>query len=402
MKRNYLLFILCGAFLLRFGLSSHPGYEFDSILYQSWAESAVELGVAASYSEQVSGYLNPDYPPASMLLFAGFGHIYKALYGEFDLKSTRLVMFMKLPGILADVLICALLYIILSRWKSIREGHLGALAYALNPAALYDTAIWGQTDSIFSLLLLAAIFVWTQKHRDIAAVLLALSILVKFQAIVLFPLFAFLLIREPRALLRFTIIGILTVLTVLIPFLQDNAITKILEVYTGSVGRYAHLSTGAYNFWWSLLGDNAWHVLSTDSPFGLMSYSKWGFLLFGAMYAAILWTFEKALWEGKNIIAFYYCSALLAAAFFLFLPQMHERYLFPFVVLGMPIIFISRTTMYLYWAMVVAFTMNLMGILPYSFIDKGLYRVFDTLDVVVAVSMVWLFGILVFVAKKYV
>ena len=95
-----------------------------------------------------------------------------------------------------------------------------------------------------------------------------------------------------------------------------------------------------------------------------------------------------------------YCSALLSAAFFLFLTQMHERYLFPFVVFGVPLCFISKKVAAAYWGMVIAFTVNLMGIMPLTSIDKAAFREFDALDSFVAGTQMWMFIFLMIVAVE--
>lgn len=388
-------------FVLRFGLSWHSGYGFDIGVYQGWARSAVELGMAQSYIEQVGGNMLPDYPPLYIILLTGAGHVYKLFFHEFDLSSTAFRMYIKLPAIFTDLLICMVLYTVCRTWKkSTRIGLLAALAYAISPAAIFDSAIWGQTDAIYSFFLLGAVCAWAYEKRDLSAVLLALSILTKIQGIVLFPLFGFLLLRNPRQLLRFTIIGILTCVVVLIPFAIGNVLQNVFDVYFGAVGRYGNVTVGAYNFWWSILADKGWSIETTQSPFGYVSYGQWGIALFGLLYAGILWIFRKALFLKHNFEPLIYCSALLAAAFFLFLPEMHERYLFPFVVLGVPLIFLGRDIAFCYVTMIVGFTMNLMGVLPVTFIDKAFFREFDSLDVFIATTQVWLFIYLLIVAYK--
>lgn len=385
---------------MRIGLSWHPGYGFDIGVYQGWARSAVELGMAESYLTQVGGNMTPDYPPLSIMMLTGFGHVYKLLFHEFDLSSVTFRMYIKLPAMFTDVLICTLLYFLCKRWKnSTRIGLLAALAYALNPAAIYDSAIWGQTDCIYSFFLLAAVAAWSYEKKDLSAVMLACSILTKMQGIVLYPLFALLVLRtSPKELLRFCIVGITTVIVVMLPFAMGNVLESIADVYFGAVGRYGNVTVGAYNFWWSLLADRGWQIESSVSPFGYLRYSHIGFLVFGLVYALILWIFHKALVRSEKTDALFYCSALVTAAFFLFLPQMHERYLFPFVVLGTPLIFMGRNIAIAYWIMVIAFTMNLMGVSPLTFIDKALYREFDSLDVFVATTQVWMFIYLVITA----
>ena len=397
MRRVDALFIvLVVAFVVRFSVSWHPGYGFDIGVYQGWARSAVELGLAQSYEEQIGGNMLPDYPPFSITMLAGFGHVYKFMFGEFDLYSMSYKMFIKLPAIFSDVILCGLLFTIIRKWKGRKAGLAGAWIYALNHAAIYDSALWGQTDSIYTMLLVASLAAWIHQKRDLTAILLALSILTKFQSIVLFPLFAYIVISssDRREFLRFCVTGMITVLVVLIPFALGNVLQEIIDVYTGSVGAYSNVTIGAYNFWWSILADKGWRIQSTTSPFGFMTYTKWGITLFGLMYAFILWIFHKEIKKPGNVEALMYCSALLAAAFFLFLTQMHERYLFPFVALGVPICFISKRLAAAYWGIVIAFTINLMGVMPLTFIDKAAFREFDSLDVFVASTQMWMFTFL--------
>ncbi len=387
---------------MRFGLSWNPGYGFDIGVYQGWARSAVQLGLAQSYIEQVGGNMLPDYPPLSITMLAGFGHVYQFIFGVFDMDAMSYRMFIKLPAIFADVIICGLLYMVIKKWKGRKAGITGAWIYALNPAAIYDSALWGQTDSIYSMLLLAALTAWIYEKRDVTAIFLALSILTKLQSIALFPLFAFIIFTstDRRAFLRFCVVGILTTLVVLIPFAMGNVLEEVMNVYLGSIGAYSNVTIGAYNFWWSILADKGWRIQSSTSPFGLMSYTKWGITLFGMLYISILYIFRRHVQHPRNIEALMYCSALLSAAFFLFLTQMHERYLFPFVVFGVPLCFISKKVAAAYWGMVIAFTVNLMGIMPLTSIDKAAFREFDALDSFVAGTQMWMFIFLMIVAVE--
>src|SRR3989344_5256787 len=399
-RADLLLVILLLAFAVRFAVSWNEGYGFDIGVYQGWARSAVEYGVADSYTKQVGGNMLPDYPPLSITILSVFGHGYKMLFGEFDLSWIGYRMFIKLPAILADVLICALLYVVLHRLKGKKAGLLAALAYAVSPAAIYDSAIWGQTDSIYALFLMAAVAAWAWKHEEAAAVMLAFAMLTKLQAIVLFPLFLFLLLLNFRRILRFSVTGIVTTIIVLLPYAFGNVLENIANVYLGAVGRYSNVTVGAYNFWWAILADKGWRIESTEAPFGGISYGTTGIILFAVAYAFILYIFRKAIRKPGCMEALFYCASLLCIAFFLFLPQMHERYLFPFVVLGVPLIFISKQIAAAYWGIVIAFTINLMGVMPLSAIDKALYREFDTLDVFIASTQVWLFVFLVIAAYR--
>ena len=393
-RADKLLLILLLAFTVRFAISWHPGYGFDTGVYMGWAQSAVELGLAESYTKQVGNNMLPNYPPLSMLMLTVAGHTYKWFIArEFDVYATNLLIFIKLPGILADVMICLLLSLFIRQWKNEKSGLLAALIYALHPAAIFDTAVWGQTDSIYTFFMVAALGFWVMRHELHASAVLALSLLTKLQAIVLFPLFFFLTCRNLKLMLRFTIIGCLTTLLVLAPFLVSNAAQDVVNVYINLIGSYSNVAVGAYNFWWSLLADRAWQLQDTALLFGTISYKHAGLILFGTLYALILFVFRRPLFEDKDrdIGALFFCAALLCHAFFLFLTQMHERYMFPFVALGIPLVFMSKRLATYYFIASIAFWINLMGVLPFTFIDTALYQQFDILDGFVAATQVWMF-----------
>lgn len=396
-----LIFILILGFALRFSLSWHPGYGFDSGVYMGWTRSAVELGLANSYSEQIGHNMLPDYPPFSLEILYGAGHIYRwFIDDEFDVYALKFLKFIKTPAMLTDMFVCIALFFIVRRWKSRRHGITAAIIYALHPTAIFDSAIWGQTDVIYSFLMLCALGCWAAKKRDASAVFLALSILTKIQAIVLFPLFGFMVIRDLRQLLRFATVGIITVLVVLIPFMLENALEDVFRVYFNAVGAYANVAVGAYNFWWAMLADRAWQIKDTVTMFGPLNYHFAGLGLFGLSYLFILWIFRKALFKQSNTEALFVCASLLAAAFFMFLTQMHERYMFPYVVLGVPMIFINRRFAMIYWIATIAFWFNLMGVLPVTAIDKGIYAEFDSFDVFLASTQVWMYIFLLVEAYK--
>src|SRR3989338_3221725 len=86
-RADLLLVILLLEFAVRFAVSWNEGYGFDIGVYKGWARSAVEYGVAESYTKQVGGNMLPDYPPLSITILGAFGHAYRLLFGEFDLSS---------------------------------------------------------------------------------------------------------------------------------------------------------------------------------------------------------------------------------------------------------------------------------------------------------------------------
>lgn len=391
-KRDILMLILFAGFLVRMLVISHPGYGFDVGVYIGWAKSAVLLGLADSYTQQIDGNMLPNYPPFSLMLFNVIGDLYYHFVSpEMNPYAQSFHLLIKAPAIFFDLLTAALLYGIVKKWKSKKAGLIAAAAFTFNPAVIFNSTVWGQTDCIFTFFLVLSVACWVYDHPEYAAATLALAVLTKVQGIVLFPLFAFLLYKDLKGLLRFTLAGIGMTLIVLSPYIAGNALEPVMNVYLKAAGTYGNVSVGAYNLWWALLADRAWQITNTEMLFNVVSYKHAGILLCIGAYGFILAVFRDAIRKPGNPEAFFFCSALLAFAFFLFLPEMHERYLFPFVGLGIPLLFVNRVTARLYWITSIAFWFNMMGVLQFTKIDKALYSNFDTLDVFIASTTVLVF-----------
>jgi Gpi18-like mannosyltransferase len=74
---------------------------------------------------------------------------------------------------------------------------LGAMAvYALNPATIFDLAVWGQMDSIYTFFMVGSLYAAMRSKHELSAGLLGLAILTKPQSIVLLPVVAYLILRK--------------------------------------------------------------------------------------------------------------------------------------------------------------------------------------------------------------
>ena len=108
----------------------------------------------------------------------------------------------KIPPILCDIAIGYVLYRIVLAW---RNGHadaqrlalIAAAIYVFNPVTWYDSAIWGQTDSVGTLLLLLSVWALIRGNSEGASVLAVLAALVKPQfGVVALPLVGIVLLRR--------------------------------------------------------------------------------------------------------------------------------------------------------------------------------------------------------------
>lgn len=388
--------ILAGALVLRLILAPQPGLDFDVGTNQGWARSAVELGLARSYREQVGGTMLPNYPPFSLMIFGAVGHAYKTLISpNYDTTLPAYRVFIKLPGIIADLLIAIIITAVIGHWRGRAFGLLAAGVIAIHPAIFYESAFWGQTDSIFTLFLLGAFLSIASDRPLLGGALSTLAFLTKAQTVAFAPLLLALYLLRPRTILPGFIGSLIVAFFVLLPFSLGGALVDVWNVYVGSVGYNAILSSSAYNLWWGLFADAAWGKSDADLLFGLVTYRTAGFAIFGGIIATMIWSLRHRLMMResfhKRLAILSLAAGLSSAAFFLFMTEMHERYMFPFVILALPAAFLSARAAKLYALASFLFFLNLLGFLPWTPVERALHNEFPSLDVMFASMQICIF-----------
>ena len=104
----------------------------------------------------------------------------------------------KVPGILADAGVAWVLFLYARRfgdgwlgsWSGERLGVVAAVIYLFNPGTIFNSAVWGQVDSVGTLALLATLYWLASGWTEAAAFGAVLALLVKYQFGFLIPLVA--------------------------------------------------------------------------------------------------------------------------------------------------------------------------------------------------------------------
>ena len=394
--------VLALALAVRLPLAPHPGFEPDVAINKGWATSGARLGLARSYVEQVGDTMLPNYPPLGLAAFVAVGHVEERLPPA-DARGAwpSFQVLIKLPAIAFDLATAVLLALVVGRLASPRAGLAAALLHALHPAVLYDSAVWGQVDSIFTFFSLASLSALALGRGALAPPLLALAVLAKPQGLILGPLVVFALLRRPRELFLGSLLAVLVLAAGLAPFARDPAIrAAVLRVYTGSVDFYPTLTCSAFNLWWALYGEAARTKPDHELLLGLASYRTVGLALFLGAYAAVLASLRAALWPpaGPRAAAAAFApllaGGLVVCAFHLLATQMHERYLYAFVVLALPLAVVDRRGAWLYAGLSLGFLANLVWARPFGALDRALYGEFPELETLVSVALLALFTLL--------
>ena len=159
--------ILILALILRIVLVIISGYHPDILNHVDWGIRFLSLGPKKFYENIFWGVSWPNQPLATMLLFAfsavskniifGFIELLNQTFSFFPsfiipfIESNINVWMVKLPFIFADIGLAFLIYKIVNKFRP-SVAKLAALFFLFNPIVIYNSTIWGQTDSLINLL----------------------------------------------------------------------------------------------------------------------------------------------------------------------------------------------------------------------------------------------------------
>lgn len=338
-ERFALCGILVGAFLVRYLLSVVIyGHPTDISCFMAWSNALANGGLSQFYTSGMFA----DYPPGYMYVLWLTGSIAKWLGLSYG--SAGYVLLTKMPSILADLGAAYLVYKMAARpWagssgKAQGNGCLPLVLAALvafNPVMAFISGGWGQIDQVLTLLLLAVIFLFLQKKVILAGLVYGVAILVKPQALMAGPLFAvayFAYVKDTgwKGLLR-TVAAVASAVAALfvlsLPFRGGQEPLWFLDKLLGTATSYPYASIEAFNLF-ALLGGN-W--VNVDNTLFLFSYKTWGtiFICLSVVLSALLYLKGRKREPRALTLALAFCLASL----FMFGQYMHERYLFPALLL---------------------------------------------------------------------
>ncbi|HKU80553.1 MAG TPA: phospholipid carrier-dependent glycosyltransferase [Candidatus Tumulicola sp.] len=330
------------ALLVRLLLIGNEGFKTDVNTFEAWAIALAERGFANFYTS--AGFA--DYPPGYLYILAAVGYLWEGLFKHWDASGAAIRALVKLPAIVADLGIGVLVYALVRRFAATGIALGAAALYLFNPAVIYNSAVWGQVDSVAAGLALFALYALL-KSDDGAGdgingwivagwLLIAYSLLIKPQAAVLVPLMAAFVFVDParrRTRAISSAIGIIASLLLALLLTEPFHHSNPLEAFSWLIGRYEYgsnvypfNSVNAFNLW-AIRGAFWQPDTGPIYAFGGLSLGPqyvWGIVLVAAAVALVLWRYvqersARALLEG---------GAVATIAFFVLATRMHERYLF--------------------------------------------------------------------------
>jgi hypothetical protein len=325
-----------------------------------WGGHPGDLAVLARWSQALSGggwlrvyaLSDANYPPLGMGVAAAANAIFHFIQPAAPPLSPGWLVAVKLPAILADLLILGQVWALASDTKGARW-LLAATAF--NPALIYLSAWWGQIESVYACLVLAAILAAGRGRPFRAGVWLGLGVMVKLQAAVAAPLILLIVAAQPRAQIgdRPTLpetiraaapevlkagLGLALATGVcLAPFALTGQLRLVLQRSIALVASPGWPTVNALNIWYLLTGGRGNWAYNTPLTHpdtlpvvGGLSAREVGLLALAIWSASVLWLGWRAGRHTRQR-GWLLCGALLYLGTFMLPTQAHERYAFPAV-----------------------------------------------------------------------
>jgi hypothetical protein len=270
-----------------------------------------------------------------------------------------------LPFMLGDLGLAAVGLLFTRRLWGDRAGVSAAAVCLFNPALIFLSAVWAQNDSLATLILLSAIGLLIAGRTEWATVAAVLAMLFKFQYGFAIPIV--LIVGLRRHLLglgdgdgtrhpvdvaragRALLVGLVTVLVAIRPFglyvfSPDDRAHSLVHRFLEASKAFHGITQNAFNLWMNPLFDvirigptglTEGHVVDdTTVLLGFVTWQTIGNILFAsAVLLALAVLLHRA--DGVAIVV---VALTISVAFFVLPTRIHERYLYPAVVLGLPLL----------------------------------------------------------------
>ncbi|MCC7369827.1 MAG: hypothetical protein IT306_15475 [Chloroflexi bacterium] len=347
-------------------LPSNPAA--DVVHYKYWAKQVATYGVAGAYSGTY-----PEtaaiYPPVTMYGYRVAGWIYRrgfdpAFDMEAALNSHALTVLVKLVAVVPHLVASLAIFGLLYRRFGAPPALLATAAFALNPAAIFDAAFWGQPDAVHAGFLLVAIYLWEEDRPLAGYLFVGLAAATKPQAWALFPFLAYISFRRfglAQTVLGGVVAGLVS-LAVCLPYIVYGTVGELFVLPRLIAETMPVASANAHNIWWIVTNAKPDFVLDAEPLVGPITYRQAAAGLSLALMAFAVWRTDVWGRDGRLSAM----AAYLAFGWFMFTTRAHENHAF----FALPLLVMATPRSRLAWAMFGMLSLTLF--LNMTFHDYGL------------------------------
>ena len=326
-RRDVVFAVLFGGFLIRclFAIFYQPLSE-DTYYFADMTYLAFDNKLSEFYASSVAR----SFSPGITYIFWILGCIYTVT--GIPYLSGIFLLLLKLPAILCDMAAGYLIYKACLKVTKENRALLFSALYLFNPVILVNSSVWGQMDSIYTLAAALMCVFLTEKKLVHATAAFGVGFLFSPLMIWFLPLLLIGFIDQVflhdftlRRLGYHLSVAICTVsclLLVSVPLDLNQVYTRYME----QLFSQDYAAVNVFNLW-GLLGQN-W--ISQDTMTILLSIRQLGTIISLIIAVAAVLLFFRL----QGIRSRYFLTgAFLTVSMFLFSTGVHERYLYPAILL---------------------------------------------------------------------
>jgi Gpi18-like mannosyltransferase len=194
--------------------------------------------------------------------------------------------------------------------------YLAAAIYFTTPTIIFNSAYWGQADSLYTVTLLICIYFLMTKKPFVSMLAFGAAFSLKAQAVFLLPFLGIMVFRKKIPWLNFGLIPLVYLLAISPVVILGRPFFDALLIYLKQSDSYSVLSMNAPNVY--ILFPNEWY--SFIMPLGVAA----------TIIFVLRWMYVTArsgtVLDNKYLIFIAFISVALTP---FILPKMHDRYFYP-------------------------------------------------------------------------
>ena len=380
--------IILAGIVLRIILSP-LSFHGDLVTQAGWGKWIYENGVKGFYENTIWIYSWPNHPPLISWVYGvgfyiyewlqtvfivggsfianhhlGAGHLLwfyhfvewwgSAKYLDTAIKTGQLISLKVLP-ILGDGVLAFMIYRIVLKKVNKARARIAAGLFLISPFAWYESAMWGQNDQLSLVFLLAAFYLLLQKKWAWATpLMMTIGVLLKPTAFIFGPLLVWVAVKD-KATIKQVIWGGLLALG---GYFWLSAMFSDRSFWDFNVNLQRQIFVKGETWTW-LNTFNIWRIITgylTDyrQLFLGINYKIWGYVMFLGVNILAFFISRKrdleGMWKAIFIVSFGGWMTMVT---------MHERYLFPAIVVGL-ILAAENLKLMKYWVVLsLVFAVNM-------------------------------------------
>lgn len=329
-----------------------------------------------------SGFMLPsNYPPAYHYVLRVLADVFHewtgrdldwqvrsdAYYGRGTEDARAAALIYKLPAVLADAVLGALLVVWLGRRVRARTAFIVGGAYVLLPAVIHNSSVWGQVDAISTLFAVASLEAARRRKLPAMWAFATIAALTKAQVLVFTPIWILITVSGSRVQWKrgLLCLGVAVAISAIVVLPFRGELHGVKSAYTRAADFYPYVHLNGFSAWFLSnpidrpnLSDLDRVYARDDLPFAFgVTPKTFGLVGLGIVAVLVILSMRR---HGCDEASLFWAARTLPLAFFVFSTQMHERYAFPVLAVGAWAFLASRRWWVWWGILVVCVTANVL------------------------------------------